>query len=110
VFFNGTPSHAVRKGAILPQRQSPVADHRLAAGQSVTPVSVQDAPIEFATSALEAVPCDGDLLYARVDCVSDGAGGHVLLELEVFEPSLFVELSDGAASRFAAAVDTWLRD
>jgi hypothetical protein len=45
----------------------------------------------------------GDLLYARVDVVPT-PGGPVVLELELIEPSLFLQYDQDAAARFAAAV------
>lgn len=44
------------------------------------------------------------LLYARTDLVRH-AGAWVVMELELIEPSLYFPFGDGAAERFAAAVD-----
>jgi hypothetical protein len=46
----------------------------------------------------------GQPLYARVDVVRDADDEPVLLELEVVEPSLYLDLVAGATERFVAAV------
>jgi hypothetical protein len=43
-------------------------------------------------------------LYGRIDVIEDATFGPLLLEAELFEPSFFVEISPGAAERFADAV------
>jgi hypothetical protein len=107
-FFGGQPSHAVRKGAVLRHTRPPAEDYALAIEQSVDPLALADAPTAFARSVLDALPGSSLPLYARVDCVHDGDGGQILLEIELIEPSLFLSLNVGAADRFAAAVVTWL--
>jgi hypothetical protein len=44
-----------------------------------------------------------DLLYARVDLLPT-PDGPVVVEVELTEPSLFLQHADGAADRFAVAV------
>jgi hypothetical protein len=44
-----------------------------------------------------------DQLYARVDLLP-GPSGPVVVELELTEPSLFLQHGDGAAAAFAAAI------
>jgi hypothetical protein len=51
---------------------------------------------------LEAVP--GPWLYARVDGVVT-AGGFLLMELEMLEPSLFLDREVGAPARLADAIE-----
>jgi glutathione S-transferase len=63
------------------------------------------AEMELAERALAAVPGGPErLAYARVDVVPDEAGEPVVLELELTEPSLFLNYADGAAERFAAVI------
>jgi glutathione synthase/RimK-type ligase-like ATP-grasp enzyme len=57
--------------------------------------------IAQAAAFLEGI--DGPLVYARVDGVVRG-GRLLLMELELTEPSLFLELVPGAAARFADAI------
>jgi hypothetical protein len=45
----------------------------------------------------------GDLLYARVDLLPS-ADGPVIIELELTEPSLFLQTDTGAAARAADAI------
>ncbi len=107
-FFGGEPSHAVRKGAILHAGRPPAEDYKLAIGQSVDAVALDDAPVMFAREVLGAVPNAADLLYARVDCVRGADGEHLILEVELIEPALFLATDDGAAARFASAVAAWI--
>jgi hypothetical protein len=62
--------------------------------------------IVAAERALEAA--GGPTLYARVDGVVR-AGRLELMELELVEPSLFLEGVPGAAERFARAISEVLR-
>jgi hypothetical protein len=97
-FFAGQCSHAVRKGPILvPGVEDPFA-------VAVTPAEATPAQLAVAQSALAAVPFEAPLLYARVDVVPGADGSPLLLELELTEPSLFLDRSEGATDRFAAAV------
>ncbi len=57
-------------------------------------------PAPSGRSPTARVACaPGELLYARVDLL-----GEVVLELEVAEPSLYLEFGEGAATRLAAAI------
>ena len=46
------------------------------------------------------------LLYARVDLVRLADGTPEVMELELIEPSLYLRYDEGAAERFAEAVDS----
>jgi hypothetical protein len=50
-----------------------------------------------------------DLLYARVDFVRMPDGEFALMEAELIEPSLYFQLDDAAAERFAGALERRLR-
>ncbi len=56
----------------------------------------------LAQAALAAI--GDDILYARVDMVSDGLGGFVLMELELIEPYLYLDRAADGGAAFAAAV------
>ena len=43
-------------------------------------------------------------LYARVDLLPDGAGGSVVVEVELTEPSLYLAHGPGSAGRLADAI------
>jgi hypothetical protein len=66
------------------------------------PLPVEPAHRQLGDRVLDRV--DGELLYARVDLVEDDAGEPMLTELEVIEPSLFLEASKEALDRLTAAV------
>lgn len=102
VFFAGVFSHAVRKSALLVPGLRLVDD--LFAAEQLRPTTATEAELAVAAAALAAVPGRRSLLYARVDLVPDDAGQPRLLELELAEPSVFLEHAEGAADRFAAAI------
>lgn len=95
-FIGGRYSHTVRK------RPRP-GDFRVQSqfGGSSGAWEPDGAVIRRAREITGAVP--GGWLYARVDgCVVDGE--FWLMELEMIEPSLFLDHDPGAPGRFAAAV------
>lgn len=102
VFFAGVFSHAIRKAAILVPDLSMVGG--LYAAEKIRPASASAAQLAVARAALAVAPGGGPLLYARVDLIPDDAGEPRVLELELCEPSVFLEHADGAADRFAAAI------
>src|SRR5690606_5947084 len=96
-------SHAVRKGPMLAGPRAATAG--LFVPERITPRAASAAEREVAERALAAVPGGAaPLLYARVDLVPGPDGAPVVLELELAEPSLFVDHAPHAATRFAAAV------
>ncbi|MGH7718264.1 MAG: ATP-grasp domain-containing protein [Gemmatimonadaceae bacterium] len=101
VFLGGAFSHAVLK-------RPDGGDFRvqLEYGGAATSVT---APAELVTQAENVFAAVGlPWLYARVDgCVVDGR--LQLVELEMLEPSLFLELDSHAPQRFAAAILEVLR-
>jgi glutathione synthase/RimK-type ligase-like ATP-grasp enzyme len=99
VFLGGEHSHAARKGPLLPLGRSLVDG--LYAPELMSPRVATSAELEVSRAALEVVP--GDLLYARVDLLADERGAPVVLEVEVTEPSLFLELG-GAVERCAEVI------
>ena len=102
VFLNGQFSHA----ALKRPREGDFRVHVEHGGSSVIQDEVPIGAIETARDILAKV--DGDWLYARVDgCIVDGA--FVLMELEMVEPSLFLELDADVARRFAEAIRARLR-
>jgi glutathione synthase/RimK-type ligase-like ATP-grasp enzyme len=108
IYVDGRFSHAVRKGPLL--RTPGVATNRLWALEDITPRAPETAERAVAEATLDALPWPREaLLYARVDLVRGGDGAPVLLELELAEPSLFLGLGVGAASRLAAAIAARLR-
>jgi glutathione synthase/RimK-type ligase-like ATP-grasp enzyme len=105
VYFDRQLSHAFRKGAILTiPGVSPVDG--LYAPEEISAREPSEAERRLADAAIDA--CDGDLLYARVDLVPADDGQPMISELELTEPSYFVEHAPGSAARFARAVSSRL--
>jgi len=58
-----------------------------------------------ARRVLAEIPGGSDrLLYARVDLIPGPDGRPLLVELELTEPSLFLDRDPGATSRLVAAI------
>lgn len=94
--FDGAFSHAILK--------TPAAgDFRVQEehGGRLRAIVPDEALRAAAATALAALP--DDLLYARVDFVRAG-DRYVLMEAELIEPSLYFQLDDAAAERFADAL------
>src|SRR5439155_9490291 len=97
VWIDGVFTHAVRKAPRFAgdsERVSeavPVADDERALGERI----------------LAAVP--GSVLYARVDLARDAEGHPCLMELELIEPSLFLDRSPAACERLASALVRLIR-
>jgi len=105
VHFGGSFSHAFCKAAILRRGAGPVDGPF--AEERITPREATPAEREVADAALRVAATltdSGPLLYARVDLVHDDRGRPVVLELELCEPSFFVEVDPGSPDRFARAV------
>ena len=101
LFFEGRYSHAVLK------RPGP-EDFRVQEEFGGVFTVAQPSPEVVAEAARALEAAGRETLYARVDGVVRGAGLE-LMELELVEPTLFLEASPGAAERFADAVAERLR-
>lgn len=102
LYFDGEFSHAIRKGPLLHRDQGPTKG--LYAEESIGPRMPTPDELGVARRALAAIPFNQPLLYARVDLIGADDGAPHLLELELVEPSVFVEYAEGAADRFATAI------
>jgi glutathione synthase/RimK-type ligase-like ATP-grasp enzyme len=102
IFLGGSFSHAVRK--------IPVAgDFRVQDdfGAKDYPVGLSAEEQRMARHIVETASgraSGGELLYARVDWLTDDAGQLLLTELELVEPSLFFRHSETAADQLASAL------
>ena len=96
LFFGGVFSHAVRKYAAL-------GDFRVTREWGGWHETVTPAPnvIRQAERALRVAPSES--VYARVDGFIMN-GGFVLTELELLEPSLYLDADPEAPMRFARAI------
>jgi hypothetical protein len=108
LFIGGRFSHAVRKGPMLQGPDVPGSGSRppgLYRPERIRARVPLSAEVEVAEKVLAAIPGGADrLLYARVDLIPGPDGYPLLVELELTEPSLFLDRSDGAAERFADAI------
>jgi hypothetical protein len=95
VWIDGAFTHEVRK-----RPRFAGEDER-----TTLPLPVGTAELAVAERVLAAVP--GPLLYARVDLARDELGRPHLMEIELMEPSLFVQDAPAAAARMAAAIARW---
>jgi glutathione synthase/RimK-type ligase-like ATP-grasp enzyme len=107
VFVGDELSHAFRKGPIL--RPGAGFVEGLYREEAITPRVATAEQRAVADAVLDAVGAIApgwsrtDLLYARVDLVP-GPAGPMLMELELVEPSLFLETDPASAARVAAAI------
>lgn len=95
MFMRGQFSHAIRKVSF--QHFAP------AGGAGERAIQPDADELEAAHAALNTL--QRDLLYARVDLVRDDEGKPCLMELELVEPSLFLQFDPKAAARFADAIE-----
>lgn len=102
IFIERRFSHAMRKAALLPEHHEEVEGLFKVEEMSVREPSAAER--EVGEAALAVVP--GTPLYARVDLLHLGSDDRepVLLELELAEPSLFLDYVPGTADRFADAI------
>ena len=101
LYFGGEFSHAARKGPLL--RAGAGLVEGLFAPEDIRPREAEAAERAVATAAYAAIPFDPPV-YARIDLIRDATGAPVVLELELTEPSLFLDHRAGAAGRFARAL------
>lgn len=103
LLFGGRFSHASRKGALLTTGDDPrglpeLKEDIRAREPSAEQVAFAERAVAVATEIL-----DTDLLYARVDVVTDADGTLRLMELELTEPSFFLEHTEVGADRVVEA-------
>lgn len=101
-YFGGTFSHAIIKrpaaGDFRVQEQYGGVEEAIDAPPGAL-LLAQDA---FAATA--AITGTGTLAYARVDILRDGKGVFRLMELELIEPSLFLQFAPDRGIAFAEAL------
>ena len=104
VYFNGQLSHSFRKGAILATGEN--VKNGLFTAEEITPRTASGQERELGEAVMTFVKKKwGEYpLYARVDVVRGSAGVPVVMELELAEPSFFLQVDHEAPSRFASAV------
>lgn len=92
VWIDGAFTHAIRKTP------------RFSGGAERVSAEVQIADDERAFAERALAPLASELLYARVDMVRDAGGTLRVMELELIEPSLFLQQSERALERFVGAI------
>jgi hypothetical protein len=103
LYLGGEYSHAIRKGPLLTVGAAPVEG--LFAQEDIQAREATPIEREVGDRALAAVPGGrAGLRYARVDLVEDDAGDPIVLEVELTEPSLFLDFCPGSVKRLAAAI------
>jgi glutathione synthase/RimK-type ligase-like ATP-grasp enzyme len=103
IYIGGHYSHSIRRDAVLQQTGlSPKAVVPLSNVRAHVPTLDERA---LADQVMAAVPGgSAQLLFARVDMIPGEDGKPLLLELELTEPSLFLEFCDGSAERLADCI------
>jgi glutathione synthase/RimK-type ligase-like ATP-grasp enzyme len=101
IYFGGRFSHAIRKGPLLERGEGVRQDRDQR--EVISPRAPTAAQEEVAQQVLAAIPSSlgraDALAYARVDLVTDTDGVPRLIELELTEPSLFLDHAEGGAER-----------
>lgn len=107
IFFGGVYSHAIRKGPMLagPDLGAGRDGHGLYKPEAISAREPSADERALADRVLDALPAGpDDLLYARVDVIPGPDGAPMLIEVELAEPSLFLEYAGGAAERLAKVI------
>ncbi len=103
VFLDGELSHAMRKGPLLALDRPPVRT-----GWAPETMRRREPAEDVAALGRRAhalvVERFGCPLYARVDVLRDRDGAPAVLELELVEPSLFLDHAPGTAQALAGAI------
>lgn len=100
-FFSSEYSHAILKTPRA--RDFRVQEEH---GASITPVQPETGLLDAGTAVLDLV--EPVPVYARCDFLRGRGGKFLLMELEVIEPSLYLRMDPGAATRFARAFDAYV--
>lgn len=106
IYFDGQFSHAIRKGPLLlPDADATRALFAAEHIQPRTPGADERALADRVIAALpDMVDATYPLAYARVDLIRADDGTPCVLELELAEPSVFLDHDPAAAERFAAVL------
>jgi hypothetical protein len=104
VFVDGELRHAARKNALLTGPRKTVGLYQ---EEKMSAVQASEAQVEVATRALDVARAelgrDVPFLYARVDLVTRDDGTPLVIELELTEPSLWMQYSGDAKTLDAFA-------
>ena len=106
VCVGGEVSHAFAKSAILAGALA--AHNGLFVEETIVPRQPVPVEVELANAVLKVLSTrfGAPLAYARIDMVGGSVGRPRIMEVELIEPSLFVETDPRAAERVARAFVT----
>ena len=109
LYFAGEFSHAIGKGPLLAPGASPsralFATETISARVPTTDELDAGDRVIRALATIDGIgPSVSPALYTRVDLVRAEDGRQLVLEVEMCEPSVFLEFAEGAATRFARAI------
>jgi glutathione synthase/RimK-type ligase-like ATP-grasp enzyme len=100
IYIGSEFSHAVRKSALLELGAGVVS--QLWEREEITPTVARTDQSDVAATALQvATAKTGELAYARVDLVDGADGEPQVLEVELIDPSLFLQHDVNAPTRLA---------
>jgi hypothetical protein len=107
--FDGRVSHAARRGPLLALGGGLVGGTYTERVAPEPPTAARASLVAATVSAVADIVGDRfgvaePLLYARVDLVALEDGTEAVLEVELAEPSFFLDTAPAAAATFAAAV------
>lgn len=104
VFLDGALSHAMRKGPLLALDLAPPDGLFRQEQMSVVQEPAADAVALGRRVHAHVEQRFGRPLYARVDVLRDAHGTPAVLEVELIEPSLFLDFAPGSAQALASAI------
>jgi glutathione synthase/RimK-type ligase-like ATP-grasp enzyme len=100
IMLGGRFSHAMRKGPLLELEQEP--ESGLFREEEMSRRHAAEDEIELAERVLDRYGAEIRApTYARIDLLRSAAGAPLILELELIEPSLFLDHHPDAADRLA---------
>ena len=107
-------SHAFRKGAILTstdvEQEGDLFAKEEISGRVPSPTELALAERALSTEIVRSL---GDIFFARVDVAPyrhpDGTDSHVVMELELIEPSFYFRTDPATVDLFADRFTDWLR-
>jgi hypothetical protein len=103
IMLGGHFSHAMRKGPLLELDQEP--EKGLFRQEQMSPRDADPDEIELAEKVIGRFSHEvGAPTYARIDLLRSSAGAPLILELELIEPSLFLDHHPDAADRLVELV------
>ena len=96
VWIDGAITHAIRKTPRFSDDEEDVSD--------ALPVHITEERLARATLEVIGSLVPGEMLYARVDIVRDDGGRPMVAEVELIEPSLFLEQCEEAKQRLVEGI------